>query len=237
MTTYYVLGTVGTPPTPSVTATPGTLGHVRWIMAQMLGLDDDENDIRERALWNLQINAACKWMDLQFEYHKQDCWVYKTLPAGGRVVTLEHVRHVRGVYQVLDGLTGKTNLPIAWRQVEIGLGDDPENETAEAKPWESGDDHWLTKAVRVSPADESRVIAVNAAWKSVALTSDTDKNFWTMETPVLLAKAGLREKEIAIGNRQRLMDWEAAIIPELRKMSDDLHAEEARSYAPLRWRG
>ena len=234
---YYVGGVVGES-YPIAIAQPGTLANARWIMARMLGLDDDENDINERVLWNYQINAACQWMDEQFEYHKQDAWVYKTLNAGHKVITLENSRNVKGVFDVRMTDDGEQHRhPIPWRQVDVGLGDDPDNETTLAMSWEETGDHWPVRAIRVAPSDEARTIAVLSAWKSVTLSLDSDKNFWTVERPMLLAKAGLREKEIAVRNLSGIQQWDAVILPELRKMSDNLHAEEARSFAPLRWRG
>jgi hypothetical protein len=77
------------------------------------------------------------------------------------------------------------------------------------------------------PTDEAITIDMVGKFRSGALSSDSDVNFWTLIYPELLEKAANYEIEVTMRNTQGQADWMAAIQDALTQIDHDAAEEES----------
>ena len=76
------------------------------------------------------------------------------------------------------------------------------------------------------PTSERIVVEVKGLFYSPELVNDTDTNHWSVNHPMLLIRAALRELEINNRNTQGVNDWTSAITNDMRLLGMDLVEEE-----------
>jgi len=234
---YYINGRVsGT----AAAFDPQTLAGVRrlWVLRSgdySLVRDAENNDFTDSGIANIIINEAQRWLDRRIPHHKTVAQLYKTLAADESMITFSQARYVKGVYDITDGV--KT--AIDWATLYVGLAPDhadveDEDDLPEAQNVVFGN-HWPTHAVYVDPTDTERTILVEAAWYCPTLVDDTDKSFWTVQHPVLLARAAALQNEMDFRNSAGVRDYASVLDDDLKNIYHDLIAEEAAG-PHTRWR-
>lgn len=238
--TYYVNGRIsGTP----AAFDPETLAGVRrlWVLRSgdfSLVRDAENNDFSDAGTANIVINEAQRWLDRRLPHHKSVARLYKTLAANESMITFSQARHVAGVYDI--DLTTNEKVALDWATLYVGLAPD-HIEVEDSGDLPSGatnivyGNHWPLHAVYVTPSDVSRTILVEAAWYCPKLVNDTDKSYWTVQHPLLLARAAALQNEMDFRNSAGVNDYASVIDDDLKNIYHDLVAEEAAGPS-TRWR-
>lgn len=182
-------------------------------------LDADSGAPTARALHDL--NAAQKWLDRELGYPKEDAWLVRTLKANDTMITFANARYVKRVF-VQSELDPTEKMDIRWKPVYYDIETEV---TAE---------YWPVKGVELVPTDTDRIIWIQAAWFSPVLDGD-GVSFWTVQEPQLLIRAMSRELEIDMRNTQGVNDYQVPLSQEVRRIYQDLIAEEMAG-PPEVWR-
>jgi hypothetical protein len=80
------------------------------------------------------------------------------------------------------------------------------------------------------PADGSYELEVNGLFYSTSLSTDADENWWTVNFPLVVVWAALRQIEITYRNYEGQKDWENAISKELDGVIKDSIEEEIADF-------
>lgn len=260
--TYHVEGSA-VAERPSVSCGP-TLYDIRRRVVDTSGhfdlvVDAANGDYSDNGC-NCLINAAQRWLDRRFQYHKSPVWLYKTLAAGSQIITFSNARVVQAVWasvqanyrwrveprslfwirQQFDSATPLNSgdcVPLFYAPVPIGVA--PEQLTADADSYEAAGylnyDHVVfgtasfpMKGLWFEPAPaEDTTIEILAQWYSPELSSDTDRSYWSVNHPDLLARATRMQIEIDLHrNTAGRKDFEEPILAELKEIYKDMVAEE-----------
>jgi len=215
-----------------------TLGGVRRLVVELSGrydlLRDPENDdwTDDRGLLTFYVNEAQKWLDMRFTMPKHPASLYKRVPAGAGMVTMQHARFVLNVEELKD--TGET-VGIPWMTHYNGLAPEQELETSQTLPEASGSiyfgKHWDTyspiTSIWIQPENRDRVIIVRASFFTRELKNALDRSYWTVQHPRLLAQTVMYLFEIPMRNSQGVKDLFEPIMDELIKAYHDYCAELA----------
>jgi hypothetical protein len=77
------------------------------------------------------------------------------------------------------------------------------------------------------PADDTYTLEVVGNFYSPQLVNETDENYWTLEYPLVVVMAAMREVEIMYRNSEGVKDWDAAIYSVLTELDKDMVAQES----------
>lgn len=208
---YYVYGIVED--TPGLDTT--TLYGVRKLLVDSSGRvdlvrDAAAGDYTDMGLGNFYINQAQRWLDRQLDNHSSKTRLYKELLAGESVIQFSHVRYVTDVFEVTEN-----NKHIRLKWVPINPNEAPDSN--KDKSWQH--------AIHVKSSSRNRMILIRAAWYNPTLVNDSDRSWWTVNHPLILVHATMRELEISMRNTQGVNDFEEPLIRDCKKIYDDLVAE------------
>lgn len=195
------------------------------------------------------IKAGQQWLDRRAKFLKQQGRVYRTLEAGDYLVQLETCRFINNVFvgTTEAGLTELRRVDIEeFRQLYVKPFDDITQgepliyvqttlrEAEALTPVEGitgfrvvdSDWHDYTAIIISPPPDEEYHLEIHGEFFSVALSDDSDENFWTLNEPSILVKAGLRELEAFYRNYSGVNDWTNSILQDLFEIEKDYIASE-----------
>jgi hypothetical protein len=79
--------------------------------------------------------------------------------------------------------------------------------------------------VIVPPASQQMLIEVRGFFYSKELVEETDVNHWTVNHPLTLVKAVMRELEIFNQNQSKVKGWDDALLIEIDQINKDLVSE------------
>ena len=95
----------------------------------------------------------------------------------------------------------------------------------------SAADEFTYKTLLIGPpADDDYQIEVDGLFYQAKLTGDTDENFWSVQHPLVLVWAGLRQLELTYRNKEGAKDWEDAVLGEIRLIDFDEVSEEGAEF-------
>lgn len=192
-----------------------TLYGVRKLLVDSSGRvdlvrDAASGDYSDSGLANFYINQAQRWLDRQLDNHSSKTRLFKHVPAGESIIRFSHARYVSSVFEVVGNDDYK---PLKW--MSFNPSEAPDSD----KPKE-----WL-HGVRIAPSSRDRMVLVHAVWYNNTLVEDSDRSWWTVNHPLLLVHATMRELEISMRNTQGVNDFEEPLLRDCKKIYDDLVAE------------
>ena len=80
------------------------------------------------------------------------------------------------------------------------------------------------------PADASYELEIHGLFLSTALSADGDENWWTVNYPLVVVWAAMRQLEITYRNSEGQKDWENAVKGELKGQEFDFVEEEIANF-------
>lgn len=186
---------------------------------------------------NVYINAGLRWLDRQVEFLNQYAKMFRSLSAGSYLIKIPRCRAIDSVntrksdgtiasltmltFQELrekypeDVSTVASGVPsfysiVSLRQHDEADSSPPSTEGIVSSDWKSNDGLLV-----MPPPSEDLVVIIEGKFASTQLSADEDENFWTLNEPNILVKAGLRELEAFYRNRSGVEDWTASIMHDL----------------------
>ena len=87
--------------------------------------------------------------------------------------------------------------------------------------------HDFNGILILPPADQTLLVEVRGFYYSAELVEETDVNFWTVNHPLTLVKAVMRELEIFNQNQGKTKAWDEALAIEIDQINKDLVSEIA----------
>ncbi len=85
----------------------------------------------------------------------------------------------------------------------------------------------------IPPPDVDIVIEVRGLFYSSVLEENSDSNFWTVNHPLTLIKAALREIEIFNQNQSKVEGWDKALAIDIDQINKDLVSEQVAELGPM----
>ena len=168
-------------------------------------------------------NSAQRWLDRELGYPKEDAWLIKEVTAGDTVISFSNCRYVKGVY-VQDATDATVKTAIDWKPAYYDIETDIEAED------------WPLHAIEIDvDEDNDRTIWIHAAFKSPELSDEDTVSWWTVAHPELLVRAMQLQVEIDMRNTQGVNDFADPLKNDLRRIYQDMCAEE-QAGPPELWR-
>ena len=84
------------------------------------------------------------------------------------------------------------------------------------------------------PTDEEIIVEVQGLWYSNPLSSDTDKNYWSVNHPEALFAAASYKLEVSYRNTEGAKDWLAAIDMQLGELGKDFVEQQASGVTQMK---
>jgi hypothetical protein len=195
------------------------------------------------------INQACRFLDKQTEHQKTWGSYFNQIVAGGFHLSIPHCRAIKEVWVsttterwqlekkdlqdvVVDYLSSQpTNgesmvySPVITRKI-------PEDADLSAfSAYMTYLDTMTTLTndyngiVVLPPTDSTILVEVRGFFYSAELVEETDVNYWTVNHPLTLVKAVMRELEIFNQNQSKVKGWDEALGAEITNIAKDLVSE------------
>lgn len=203
------------------------------------------------------IKAGQRYLDSKVNTHKSLARFQKDLTSGDYKLVFKHSRSIREVYASnADGkyeLEKKTltwlrneyaedfseidgNSPLYYAPAILGLS--PEQDdlsdstytdefTYDEEGIKFGDHYSYNGIIILPPVDETFTITVFGDFFSKPLTSDTDKNYWSVNYPDLLIYAAMYSLEKFYRNTEGMKDMMLAINDIMEGIDHDIVAQES----------
>ena len=186
------------------------------------------------------INRAVRWLDRKSEHFRSIAREFFVVNEGDYFVQMSECRVVSSVL-IGDGDGMDELTRVEFKDLKLRYGAIPESlDTGKPKYYAPAylryhEIHdgitgyldvmtdWKTYngIVFMPPADGQYHLEVWGKFFSKELSDDNDENFWTVNEPMLLVKATLREIEVFHRNTQGVNDWNADIMHDLYLMECD----------------
>jgi hypothetical protein len=183
------------------------------------------------------IAAGQRWLDRQVTMLGQYGKFFRELSSGSYLLSVSGLRSVRQVhvressgnvyaltrstYEDLREIYGEDISEItssdpyfyaivSLRQHDEADSDPPDTEGLTDAAWMSNEGLLI-----LPPPSEAVTVIVEGKFSSTTLVDDEDENFWSVNEPSVLVKAGLRELEAFYRNTAGVNDWTNSIMHDL----------------------
>jgi len=179
------------------------------------------------------IQAGTRFLDFQTQHDRQEAFQEEALAEGECQLLLKNCRTVKAVWfmdsagawaklehcpeeelreEYPDWNLSDTGTPAYWSQI---IGRAAPSQVGGGQPVEQ-------KLITVMPPTDAAItIRVLGIFHSFQLEENEDENFWSIEYPEALVFATLRALEASYRNLEGMRDWEVAMEPYLRGVSND----------------
>lgn len=162
--------------------------------------------------------------------------VYIATTADGRTeLTKKSLSWMKENYTDVPLSALDTGTPKWWAPAPLGLAPDQASEDASSMAAAGftdidflayGNHFPLRGLIVMPPSDATRTLMILADWYSATLTNDTDRSFWTVQHPQILADATRRQIEISLHrNTQGVKDFEEPLVRRVRDIYFSMTAE------------
>jgi hypothetical protein len=219
--------------------------HFRTLSGRYDLVDDDVSGTT-----NMLINQACRYLDRITEHQKSWGSHFVALPANGFQVSIPYCRSIKEVW--ISNSTSerwqlhKENLqdliltylnsdqdpgtplyysPVVTRKVPADTDLSAFSAYMQYLDTMTNLAYDFNGIVIVPPASQQMLIEVRGFFYSKELVEETDVNHWTVNHPLTLVKAVMRELEIFNQNQSKVEGWDKALLIEIDQINKDLVSE------------
>lgn len=217
-------------------------GADQFIRAGQRFCDDQFQYHKSEAWFYAKVAAGESLVTFQNARIIKEVWI--NIAGGQRILVKRRtLNDIREEYTEPLLASETQGVPSSWAPAVLGLAPQQFDETALTFDAEGITDHDLImfgnhypyKGIYImSPPDDAYTVEVKAEWYSLELCDDADVSFWC-QYPELLLLAARREMEIHLHrNTTGAQDFERPLMHSLKKLYDNLIAEESAGPTKIR---